>query len=974
MPRRIPRTLPPLLALLIASLPGYALDPRKSLTQYSRSSWTQSQGLPQNGIRAMAQTTDGYLWIGTREGIARFDGYQFTAFNREHGDLPSNTIYALAAAPKGGLWIGTPEGLTEYRNGRFHNFTKKDGLPDNLILFLHASRTGALWIVGEATICRFESGKFTTWRVGAEIPMTSVREVSEDAQGHLFLIGDNAIARFAENKFLPELDPAAMRGLGAVFSSGVLIDHNGVLWVLTTRGLLQRSPGSSANRILGPAEGLSSRFNNFRGALLEDRDGNIWVGTGGGLGRVENGRFSLLADPPVRILLQDREGNIWAGGDNGLAQFRDDVFTVFGRTEGFPGDQPTVIHHDRRGRIWLGFFDTGLFQLQAGKPRAVSSNIAALHERIYSIRETRSGELLVGVGRGLVRLNESGSRLFTPPDPSGREWVNDAIEDSTGRTWVGYSAGLAELTAGGFRTVISREQARSPVVTLAVTADGALWAGTYDKGLWRILNGETRLFTAADGLGSDQIRALYPDAAGSLWIGTIDGGLTEFHSGQFFRYTVKNGLASDNISAIADDGENLWLSTTRGITRANPATLRTGRGPRAITFGLSDGLRGAEGLQNVASGGNRHTDGSLWFATSHGIAVYGLNSPRAANRTPEVHIEGLSVAGSPVDWLASPRIAPGPGNVELQFTAIYLRAPDHLRFSWQLKGLDDRWTDVGTRHTAAFQNLSHGAYRFTVKAELPDGTFSTAAADFELLPRYYETDWFRALVLLAIGAATWSVYRYREQQVKARYALVINERARLAREVHDTLAQGFVGIASQLDVVDICLPKEAPAARGAVDLARKMARHSLTEARRSVMDLRTESLHPEDLGEALRSGVPLWSAGSGVQVDVEVSGDTARLPEKIAHHVLRIAQEGVANAIKHSRASRIRVVLEVAADKLNLQVTDDGGGFQHENTFVSSKGHFGLLGMRERAQAIGGELRLESEPGKGTRLLVSAPL
>ena len=979
MPRRIPRILPSLLLLLATGVAGYALDPRKSLTQYSRSGWTQSLGLPQNSIRAMAQTTDGYLWIGTREGIARFDGYQFTAFNQEHGNLPSNTIYALAPAPQGGLWIGTPEGLTEYRGGKFHTFTKKDGLPDNLILFLHTSRSGALWLVGEGAVCRFESGKFTTWRVGIDLPMTSVREFSEDAQGHLFLAGDNAVTRYSDGKFVPELDPAILRGLNAVLSSGVLIDRAGALWVLTTRGLLQRAPGSSSVRMLGPAEGLSPQFNNSRGDVMEDRDGNIWVGTSGGLGRVEKGRLKFLADPPARLLLEDREGNIWTGSDNGLTQFRDDVFTVYGRTEGLPSDQPSVIHQDRRGRTWVGFFDTGLFQLQAGEPRtlasgATASNIGALRERIYSIRETRSGDLLVGVSRGLVRINDNGSGLFTPPDPSAREWVNDAIEDTAGRTWVGYSGGLAELAGDRFRTVISRDQARSPVVTLAVTTDGALWAGTYDKGLWRIFNGETKLFTAADGLGSDQIRVLHPDAAGSLWIGTIDGGLAEFQAGLFSRYTVKNGLASDNISAIADDGENLWLSTTRGITRVSRATLRTGKGPPAITFGLGDGLRSAEGLQSVASGGNRHADGSLWFATPRGIAVYGINPPRVQGSTPEVHIESLLADGQAVNWVTAPRIAPGAGNVAIQFSAIHLRAPDHLRFSWQLQGLDDTWTDAGSRHTADFHNLAPGAYRFTVKAELPDGAFSTASAGFELLPRYYQTVWFRGLLVLAAAALIWSAYRYRERQVKAGYALVIEERARLAREVHDTLAQGFVGIASQLDVVDMCLPPQTPAARGAVDLARKMARHSLTEARRSVMDLRTGNADRPGLAEALRSGAPLWSAGSGVPVEVEISGDTARLSEKTAHHILRIAQEGVANAIKHSRASHVLLTLAVSVDTLNLQVTDDGQGFQPENTFIASKGHFGLLGMRERAQALGGELRVESEPGKGTRLLVSAPV
>jgi signal transduction histidine kinase/ligand-binding sensor domain-containing protein len=947
-----------------------ALDPQKALTQYSRSTWTQSQHLPQNGIRALAQTTDGYLWVGTREGIARFDGYRFTAFNREHGELPSNTIYALAAAGDGALWIGTTEGLTEYRGGRFRTLTTKDGLPDNLILWLHVSRSGDLWIVGEDSMSRLTGGKFTSWRVTSDIPMNSVREISEDRQGNLYLAGDNTIVRFRGGKFTTVLQPALLGT--SVLTSGVIVDRAANLWVLSTRGLMQFG---KLSHTFGPAEGVTTQFNNSRGTLLEDRDGNIWVGTNGGIGRLENGRVQVLSDAGGRLLLEDREGDLWAGSDTGLAQLRDDVFTNFGRSEGWPSDQPSVIHQDRRGRIWAGFFDAGLYQIGNGRPQTVKSSVQALQERIYSIRETRAGELLVGVNQGLVRLNDSGAQLYAPPDPSGRQWVNDAIEDHEHRIWIGYSGGVAELTDSSFRNVVPRDRARSPVVTLAVTSDDALWAGTYDKGLWRIKNGEIRLFVSADGLGSDQIRVLYPDAAGSLWIGTLDGGLTEYRDGKFTRCTVKDGLASDNISAIADDGENLWLSTTRGITRISRERLRTGKGPVPITYGEADGLRSAEGLQNVASGGNRHADGSLWFATPRGIAVYGLRSPPAAPAPPHVQIESITANGKPLlqSQALSSEVPPGPGNIEIAFTAIHLSAPDQVRFAWRLDGLDDSWKDAGDQHVAAFRNLGHGAYNFTVKAELPDGASRTASAVFTLLPHYYETLWFRGLIVVVLAALVWFAYKLRERQMKTRYALVLAERARLAREVHDTLAQGFVGIGSQLDVVDMCLPKEAEAARNAVGLTRRMARHSLTEARRSLMDLRDENAERDDLGAALRQGAPLWSAGSGVPVEVAIKGDTPRLPEKAAHHLLRIAQEGVANAVKHARPGRIDISLDVGADRVQLCIEDDGIGFQAANS-RSSDGHFGLMGMRERAQALGGTLRVESQPGKGTRLEVIAPV
>jgi signal transduction histidine kinase len=952
-----------LLAFLLGIQSARALDPRKMLTQYSRSTWTQSQHLPQNGIRALAQTTDGYLWIGTREGIASFDGYRFTTFNREHGEIPSNTIYSLAAGRDGSLWIATTEGLTEFRNGVSHTFTTKDGLPDNLVLFLYMSKTGDLWIAGEDAVSRLQKTKFTTWRIGSEIPMTSVREIAEDRGGNLYLAGDNAIVRFRNGAFTQVT-------VSGVLSSGVLADRNSNLWVLSNRGLLELT--AAGLRTFGPAEGVTSRFNNSRGALLEDHDGNIWVGTNGGLGRLENGRLQVLADVSARILLEDREGTLWAGGDDGLAQLRDDVFTDFGRSEGWPSDQPSVIHQDRRGRTWVGFFDAGLTRLEGEKPQPVRTNIPALAERIYSIREMRGGDLLVGVNLGLVKLSESGAKLLTPPDPADRQWVNDAIEDSEGTIWVGYSGGLAQLTAIGFHPVITRDQAKSPVVTLAASGDGSLWAGTYDKGLWRVRGVETKRYMAADGPGSDQIRVLYPDAAGSLWIGMLDGGLAEFRDEKFRRYTVRDGLASNNISAIADDGENLWLSTTRGITRISRERLHTGKGAPPRTYGLSDGLRSAEGIQNLASGGNRHADGSLWFATPRGVAVYGLNSPPTATHPPHVQIEKISVNGKAVNPSPQLRIAPGAETIAIAFTAIHFSAPDQVHFSWKLN--DDEWKDAGDQHTAEFRNLAHGAYKFTVKAELPNGVSRTADVGFQIQPHYYESLWFRGLGILLLAALIWGGYRFREQQMKARYAMVIEERARLAREVHDTLAQGFVGIASQLDVVDMCLPLDAATAREAVSLTRRMTRHSLTEARRSLMDLRAQTLDRRDVGEALSHDAQLWTAGSGASIAVEIEGENLRLPENAAHHVLRIAQEGVTNAVKHAHAAHIRVWLSVQVEGLRLVVEDDGEGFHTDNSFASSGGHFGLMGMRERAQALGGTLEVTSAPGRGTRLVMTAPM
>jgi signal transduction histidine kinase len=321
-----------------------------------------------------------------------------------------------------------------------------------------------------------------------------------------------------------------------------------------------------------------------------------------------------------------------------------------------------------------------------------------------------------------------------------------------------------------------------------------------------------------------------------------------------------------------------------------------------------------------------------------------------------------------------PRLPPGSGHLQIRYTAIHLRAPDRVQYYYTLSGLDSDWVHADGLRAVNYDSLSQGHYRFRIKADLPGGPSSESSFEFDLLPHYYQTAWFRLLAALALVAMIWMAYKIRDRQVRSRFALVLEERARLAREVHDTLAQGFVGIASQLDVVEMSMPADALPARGALELARRMARHSLTEARRSVMDLRAAALADQDLAVALESGIHLWSANSGIDVKVEVTGEAGDLPEEVAHHVFRIAQEAVTNAVNHANASQITLTLRIGPRQLVLHVADDGCGFEPEDVFTSRNGNFGLIGMRERAERLDGQLRLESHTGMGTRVEVTVPL
>ncbi len=967
---------------------AWALDPHKTLTQYSRHIWGQQDGLPQDTVKSITQTPDGYLWLGTDEGLARFDGFEFTVFSRPTSDLPANSIVALASSPDGSLWIGTALGLGQYRDGRFRTYTVKDGLPDDDIRDLYSDHAGTLWIVAGTDVCRFQGGKFTTFKSGSTLPMTSARTVREDRMHNLLVAGSN----IPDAPGHPSLRVVSVTGdkvttlveddrFGVDVIQCMFADSHGNLWIGANLGLIERAADGKI-RLFDSHSGLPE---DVVRSVVEDRDGNIWAGTNGGIARLEGERFAVPATGAesnlVRAVFEDREGDLWIGGNDGLTRLRDDAFTSYGKTEGMPSDEPNTVFQDRTGRIWMGFHDAGLMLFSGNKPRLYTRRDGMPETEIFSIRETRDGDLLLGTRAGLVRMHGSQVTTVEPPDPQHRTIVWDAMEDSAGRIWMATPNGLVEVTANGTRTVAGGGPlVVNSVVTLCQGQNGVLWAGSYGKGLWRMEGGQLRLLGVKDGLSNENVRHLYMDSAGVLWIGTLGGGLDALRDGKFYHFTQSDGLLSDNIANIVDDGESLWLSTTRGISRIAKQQLwefAAGKRPRLQpdNFGIDDGLRSAQASPGYPTGGgNRTSDGRLWFITSRGVAVYDPRAKRPTSLPPMVQVSDITTDGRSIDLEKRAVLSPDVERIRILYTAIHLSAPEQVVYSYRLSGLESKWQYAGKRREINYNTPHHGNYRFFVRAELPDGQATEASYAFDVLPHYYESAWFRVVLAAAFLGIAWAMYQLRLRQIRGRFSLVLEERARLAREIHDTLAQGFVGISSQLDAVAMCMPEEQSSARKYLDMARRMARHSLTEARRSVMDLRASVLEGQDLAAALEQGTRLWTAGAGVDVKVDVSGPETVLPQEMEQHLLRIAQEAVTNVLKHAGAKTIAIKLHTEARKLYLRICDNGRGFETPDVFSSRGGHFGLIGMRERAERLGGELRLASNPGEGTEVEVTVPL
>lgn len=969
-----------LLAILFVA-PGFALNPRRALTQYTRTVWTQEHGLPQDTIRAIAQTKDGYLWLGTDEGLARFDGYDFVVFNKENGSLPSNSVTALWAARDGGLWIGTPGGLTRSRDRKFTTYTKQDGLADTFVNSITEDRSGSLWIAAGIYLSRFRDGKFTNFSTREGLPIESMRAVYLGRDGTLYVAGYSGVARLDGNKFVSVIGPG---DLGRDIVSTLTEDRHGNLWV-AGNSLWMRSRAGKLRRFQ-TTDGLPD---NFVRSVWEDRDGNLWAGTNGGLARLENGRFvrNPLATSAerdwVRCIYEDAQGNLWVGMNSGLNRLRDDMFAIYGESEGLPSDEPTTVYQDHAGRIWIGFHDRGLAQLGGAKPRVYTTREGLPSNEIFSIREDHLGDLLIATREGLSRMHNGRFYNQVLEDPMHRRLSFDFLEDRSGKLFVAMPGGLKELLSGSTRTVIpGGPLLNNSLVVLCQTRDGSLWAGSYGEGLWRWKDGKAVRFTLADGLSNDQIRALQEDSDGTLWIGTFGGGLNGLRNGRFFHLTTRDGLLSDNISHVEDDGRgSLWLSTTRGICRVTKQELNdfaSGKihSIRAVSYGVSDGLRSAQCAPGypTSHGGTRSADGRLWFPTSRGLAVLDPNEKPPSITAPAVHLLDVLVDGQAVAFAEPAELAPGNGRLQFRYSAVDLSAPERVRYFYRLEGIDREWVSAGARRVTNYNSLRHGRYRFVVRAGVPGSQWNETSFTFHLRPHFYETVWFRYLYSLLAAAGIWGLFRLRVRQIRRRFAFVLEERVRLAREIHDTLAQGFVGISSQLDAVAMTLNGHVDTARQHLDLARKMARHSLTEARRSVMDLRASALEGHDLPAALSQAARQWTAGSRVQVQVDVEGGTRPLPGEMEQHLLRIAQEAVANSMKHAGASQVRIRLEMENSRLRLSVTDDGQGFEQTDAFSEIGGHFGLLGMRERAERLGGELELHSTPGHGTEIEVKVPL
>jgi ligand-binding sensor domain-containing protein/signal transduction histidine kinase len=975
--------------LLTAYLP-LALDPSRMPWHYARSQWQDRDGLPQNTVQAIAQTADGYVWLGTEGGLVRYNGREFVSFSMEtEAAFRSNSVTSLAALPDGQLWIGTRAGLLSLRGGAFRRMSAGNGLSGNglsgnglrneTVRALAATAGGGLLVGTNGGIGVLSAGvspRLTQWFGAAQgLPSNAIRALSAGPGGQWFAGTASGLASMAgEIATRADLPNDTVRA--------VLFDRQQRLWVgYEAEGLYVIEKGLAARR-LGPREGIES--SSIR-ALLEDRDGNLWIGTvGAGLYRWHEGRFDRLsrreglASDHVRALFEDREGSIWVGLEaGGLTQLRDARAITYLPSDGLATDFVRAVHANRAGELWVGTEGGGLFRREGERFAAeVSSGLGGGF--VTALLTARDGSRWIGTeGQGALRLSASGRQAYSTSLGTAENSVWALAEGRDGSVWLGSSNGLLSIHKDQQRIWRASDGLRgNSIRSLHAARDGSLWIGLRSAGLQRLRGGAIENVAMPE---EGAITSFLEESGGRIWMSS-SRGILYWDGSRMHRASRRDGLPGDNLFQVLDDGEGrLWFSGMKGIFGiAKAELLKFFEAPRSMALRV-DRITSADGmLSNECSGdaqpaGARTADGSLWFATIRGlvrIPPAGLKSP--ARSAPPVVVEEVAVNGEAVGLRSEYRSPAGNRLFRVRFAALSFLDPGATRYRYRLRDRDPEWIETEGDAEAVYHALPAGAYRFEVQAAHRMGEWSAPAAlALEVAPQFYQTLWFLGLVAGAVFGAAYLAYWQRARAMRREFSAVLGERTRIAREIHDTLLQGFAGAALQLGAIGRQLKKNPEKAERDLEGVLDQIDLCLAEARSEIGELRDVGTPAAPFEARLLETAQAACAGSELRAVVQLHGKKRQLGAEIEKNLLRIARESATNAARHANATRIEMDLYYDGGTVRLLARDNGGGLAASDP---AREHFGIAGMRERTEQLGGSFRMRSEADRGTEVEVTLPL
>jgi signal transduction histidine kinase/ligand-binding sensor domain-containing protein len=992
--RHLVRSLLLAAALFTLPAPVLALDPPLQISQHAHTSWTARDGALLGLVFAMAQTPDGYLWVGGSFGLFRFDGLRFAPWQPPAGQSLPDNPYALLVSRDGTLWIGTFDGLASWNGVELTRYPQLGG---GFVTSLLEDRDGTIWagvLANPGRLCAVRAGQVEcstqqggfgsfVWSLaedgdgalwaGAESGLWRwkpgppqrfdtqggrVGDLSTTVDGQLLVgIRGAGLRRIAGDKLVPyPMQNAARPGEwladGDIKSNKLLRARDGALWI-GTEGLglvhLQDRKADAFNR----ADGLSG---NIACSLFEDREGNIWYGSEKGIDRFRKlpvtsiSMAQGLPNGATKAVLATKDGSVWVATGDGLARWKDEKVTVYKQRDGLPHAAVQSLYQDADGRLWvstsggLAYFANDRFVAVSGVPGT----------EFYSITGDEAGNLWLSVKDGLVRLHKGRFVEITPWAALGRRQQAKVIVADRGGVWLSF------------------------------------WQ---DGGVLYFKDGKVEArYTPAQGLGAGHVADLRLDADGALWASTEKGGLSRIKDGRITTLNAGNGLPCNTVHwSTLDDHGSLWMYASCGLVRVlrdDLAAWIADASRRIVTkvWGAADGvplLAFSPAYFNppVAKG----PDGKLWFASGADVQVIDPDHLPVNPLPPPVHIETLVADQKPYAVADGLRLPPRVRDMRIEFTALSLVDPRSTRFRYRLQGHDTDWQEVVDRRQASYTNLPPGNYRFHVKAANNSGVWNEEGAhlEFAIAPAFYQTTWFRITAAVALLGLAWSGFqlwlhmriRRLHRQFEARLDARVAERTRIARDLHDTLLQHFHGLLLQFQAAFNLLPDRPRESKQVLASAIDRAAEAITEGRDTVEGLRASALETNNLADALRALAEDLANENGhpASAHVEVQGRPQHLHPIVRDETFRIAGEALRNAFRHANATHIEVEILYDARQFCVRVRDDGRGIDPQVLRAGEKqGHFGLSGMRERAELVGGTLAV-SGLDKGTQVEFSIP-
>jgi signal transduction histidine kinase/ligand-binding sensor domain-containing protein len=985
-------------ALLVATPSARAVDAQpvsRRLAQMHHTTWGEREGLPISSMVKPMRTPDGYLWLGSADALFRFDGVRFVTFDASttpelRSAIPGR-LDPLMLDSTGVLWIGRPDGaLVHYREGAFREAFAADTVRGKAFS-MTADRLGRLW-VKTRTMYVIRGGHIEAPSLPPAIALRDVQGVVPDT-GRGLWIGTRTSQLWHVTAAGAERIPLSDSGSGI---RPLLQSRDGTLWVIGQRVHALRN--GVWTTLMAP-NGVTL-INGTHGEELSD--GSVVIATRGyGLLRSKDGvvdQFTEaegLSDAVVRNFLADDDGSLWIATDAGLDRLKPTPFVTISRRDGLPFDAPSAVKGDGDGSMWVRTFGSLPWQMDGGVVRrregALTFRQIEAPAGTYIFATAPQGGVWLRDGRGRIAHFRDGrmTMLRARGLPSAR--VHRVLEDRTGAIWLSFYDGTFGVVRDERYTVIPRAGLTpdSHASTIVEDSTGSKWIVVEGPDALYQIAGDSVVRTFTVSKARQGIKTPVVEGGDTVWA-TADGGLIRIANGRMSTVRIPRAAATlrtSTMDLLLTPGY-LWFAGEAGLGRLPlPALHRAadgnGAAPEPEFFSSTDGLPTPKLPNMTSDAAYKADDGRLWFTTPAGIAVVDPATIPAAPRTPQVHLEEVVVSGRQLPREESLRIPPNPERVDIHFTATELATPERVRLQYRLDGADREWVDVSGPRMATYTQLRPGRYHFRVRAWNEGGAPGPdVSMALRVLPAWYQTWWFATLVFLVVAASgmalVYGVFRARSQRaaerMQARFDAELRERTRLARDLHDTLLQGFTGITLQLQAVHDSLLKSPKEAETSLARILELADVSLRDVRSMVWDMRAPELDRNDLGTALEEAAHTAIGAAAITLGFAVEGKSHRLPLDIETTVLRVGREAVANAVKHSGATTIGVTLSYEPSRVSMHVRDNGSGFDPATVDASNNGgHWGVKGMRERATRAGGTLSIDGMTGRGTVLSLSVP-